>query len=148
MSLTFSHHVNKMELFHQSFNCHNFDHTKHKVYISFHLSRRVFLGLSAYKECVFSFKLFKWCTDCFSFMCELIMMAEAVFLEGYKKYCGVGCGQWGKNHTNLFKAYVLKIFFIEISKAIEIGIFFKWNNISLNVLKRTMLTAFRRIIID
>ena len=34
-------------------------------------------------------------------------------------------GQWSKNHMNLFKAYVLKIFFIEISKAIEIGIFFK-----------------------
>ena len=50
--------ITSMEPFHQSLNCH-IDHTKHKVYISFQISHRVFLGLSAYKECVFSFKLFK-----------------------------------------------------------------------------------------
>ena len=58
------------------------------------------------------------------------MMAEAIFQRDTKNTVGQG-GQWGKNHTNRFKEYVLKIFFIEISKAIEIGIFFKWNNISL-----------------
>ena len=38
--------ITSMEPFHQSFDCHiNFDRTKHKVYISFQISRRVFLGL-------------------------------------------------------------------------------------------------------
>ena len=49
-------------------------------------------------------------------MCELIMMAEAVFQRVAKNTVGQG-GQWGKNYTNLFKVYVLKIFFVEISIA-------------------------------
>ena len=56
MSLTFSHHINGTV---PSKFCHNFDRTKHKVCISFQLSCRVFLGFFAYKECVFSFGLFK-----------------------------------------------------------------------------------------
>ena len=39
------------------------------------------------------------------------------FLEGCKKYCGAGWSMRQKTHVS-FKAYVLKIFFIEISKAI------------------------------
>ena len=56
-----------VELFHQSFNCH-IDHTKHKVYISFQISRRVFLGLSAYKNV--SFPLNSSNDASFYFMCE------------------------------------------------------------------------------
>ena len=50
------------------------------------------------------------------------MMAEGIFQRDTKNTVGQG-GQWGKNHTDVFKAYVLKIFFIEKAKAIEIGIF-------------------------
>ena len=57
-----------MELFHQSFNCNHIDHTKHKVYISFQISCRVFLGLSAYKNV--SFPLNSSNDASFYFMCE------------------------------------------------------------------------------
>ena len=84
------------------------------------------------KKLVFSFELFKQCTDCFSSTCELITMAGSNFLDGAvlslvearqktlrtrlwwckcKTYCGVG-GWLSENHTYLLKAYVLKIFFI------------------------------------
>ena len=34
------------------------------------------------KKLVFSFELFKQCTDCFSSACELITMAGSKFLDG------------------------------------------------------------------
>ena len=43
-----------------------------------------------HKEGVFSFKLYKQFMDCFSSMCELIMMKGSNFLDRCKKYCGIG----------------------------------------------------------
>ena len=51
-------------------------------------------------------------------MCELIMMVGAIFLKDTKNTVGPpGWSMRQKPHVS-FKAYVLKIFFIEISKAI------------------------------
>ena len=56
-----------------------------------------------------------YCFFFFFFMCD--RHDRGSFLEGYKKYCGAGWSMRQKTHVS-FKAYVLKIFFIEISKAI------------------------------
>ena len=47
-------------------------------------------------------------------------MAGSNFLDGCKKYCGVG-KWWSENYTYLFKAHALKILFILIYLK---GIFF------------------------
>ena len=80
--------------------------TKFSLYISFQMSRRVFLGLSTttiyvHKKCfcfcsvlfclfVFSFKLFRRYIDYFSSFCELITVGGSNLSDGCKKYCGVG----------------------------------------------------------
>ena len=106
----------RMEPFRPHIN-RRIDHTEHKVYFSFRITFRAFLGpplpqLFAHKESVFSFQLLKRCIYFFSFMFELIMMVGSNFLDRCeKKYCGVG-RRWSENHKYLFKAYVLKILFI------------------------------------
>ena len=67
-----------------------------------------------HEESVFSFKLYKQYIDCFSSMCNLIPKAESNFLDGRKKYCGIG-KWWSENHTYsemvygrfAYKSYVL-----------------------------------------
>ena len=82
-----------MEPFHQSFKCHNFDRTKHKVYISFQLSCRVFLGHFAYKECFFPLNS--------SNDALIDHDGRGSFLEGCKKYCGAGWSMGQKPHESL-----------------------------------------------
>ena len=79
----------------QRMNC-CIDHTLHKVYNSFQISCKVFLGLCASKNL---------CTkkvssplnssnnlwiNCFSSICKLITMVGSNFVDGCKKYCGIG----------------------------------------------------------
>ena len=80
----FSDHDKTVELY-------RIDRTIHEVCISFQLSRRVFLGLSAatihaQRKCLFL--LFKRYIDCFSSMRELITMAGSNFLDGCKNTVG------------------------------------------------------------
>ena len=66
------------------------DGTAFRQRISCRISRKAFLPqLFTYEESVFSFcKLY--ILDCFSSMCKLIATAGSNFLEGYRKYCGIG----------------------------------------------------------
>ena len=75
-----------VEPFHQSFNCH-IDHTKHKVYINFQISRRVFLVLSAHKNV--SFPLNSSNDGSFSFMCECTDQYCKLVLVKISKTVGV-----------------------------------------------------------
>ena len=90
-----------MEPFHQR-NNRRIDHTKHEVYISFLLSRRVF------QKTVFSFKFFKRCIDCFSSMSKMILTAGSNFLHRCKKIL-LGRVVMEKKHPYLLKHIVLKI---------------------------------------
>ena len=97
----------------------------HEVYkiISFQISHRVFLGLSAstirsHKGSVLSFKLFKWWT----YTSELITMVGSNFLGG----CGVGWW-WNEKPLVSFKSKSIKdILYRNIYSYLNKHIF-KWN---------------------
>jgi len=80
------------------------------------------------KDSMFSLKLFKQFMNCFSSMCELIMMVGSNVLDRCRKYCGIGmwwlkreCLVQDKKHTRkkaLLTGYILDPTFT-ISKTLQ-----------------------------
>ena len=115
---------------------------KHEVYISFQTSRTVFLGLSASatrsQKTPVSFPLNDALIVSPPFA-NRSRWQKLISLDGCKKYCIVGWW-WSENYTYLFKACVLKIFFIKNINSYQNRRILKWN-----IDKGTMLTVTRRI---
>ena len=100
-------------------NC-RIDHTK-QVYITFQISRRVFLGRVDFKMIkVIEESVFPWNSSndaliVFPPWATWSRWREAIPYKGMPKILwGIGW-LWSENHAYLFKAYAIKIFYIEIS---------------------------------
>ena len=88
-----------MEPFHQTFNCHNFDCTKHKV-LAFKFLAEFFYFFLLTKNVSFPLDSSNDALIMFFFHVQTDHDGRGSFLEGYKKYCGAGWSMEQQPHES------------------------------------------------